>query len=134
MFSSIKSVFVNPSTSLPPLLQLTAHTSVFLGRPPITLLCHEEIPAFSKQQYESIQESTNPTHPSNESLSDLTDLEERDDLEVTDDEANIIPKPTGEAGRPGRGGYNLEEALDWDKALYRRLKACGLCFIAALYV
>ena len=36
--------------------------------------------------------------------SDLTSLE---GLEFD------IPKPQGEAGRPNRGGYNLEDVLDW---------------------
>ncbi|KAF4582615.1 hypothetical protein EYR40_002538 [Pleurotus pulmonarius] len=26
----------------------------------------------------------------------------------------MIEKPPGEAGRPGRGGYNLEKTLGWD--------------------
>ena len=42
----------------------------------------------------------------------------------SEDEINtmMIPKPTGEVGRPGRGGYNLQEALDWDVDLLRKLK------------
>ena len=37
-------------------------------------------------------------------------------------EEPLIPKPDGEAGRPGRGGYNLEEALGWEHKKYRRIK------------
>jgi hypothetical protein len=37
-----------------------------------------------------------------------------------------IPKPRGEAGRPGRGGYNLEAALAWDLSDYQKFKV-GLC-------
>ena len=29
------------------------------------------------------------------------------------DEENKIGKPVGEVGRPGRGGYNLQEVLNW---------------------
>ncbi|KAI9459799.1 hypothetical protein HD554DRAFT_2176858 [Boletus coccyginus] len=36
--------------------------------------------------------------------------------------SNKIPKPDGEAGRPGRGGYNLEAQLAWDKAVFSKLK------------
>ncbi|KAG1846346.1 hypothetical protein C8R48DRAFT_779576 [Suillus tomentosus] len=33
-----------------------------------------------------------------------------------------ILKPEGEAGRPGRGGYNLEKALNWDVDRFKDLK------------
>ncbi|KIJ31077.1 hypothetical protein M422DRAFT_70921 [Sphaerobolus stellatus SS14] len=33
-----------------------------------------------------------------------------------------ISKPPGEAGRPGRGGYNLQAALDWDAKNFKILK------------
>lgn len=43
------------------------------------------------------------------------------DTESTDEDG-LIPKPKGEAGRPGRGGYNLQEALSWPDIDYKRLK------------
>lgn len=33
-----------------------------------------------------------------------------------------IPKPEGEAGRPGRGGYNLKAQLAWNPAMFSKLK------------
>ncbi|KIM63405.1 hypothetical protein SCLCIDRAFT_24297 [Scleroderma citrinum Foug A] len=33
-----------------------------------------------------------------------------------------IPKPEGEAGRPGRGGYNLKAQLAWNPATFSKLK------------
>ncbi|KAI6111142.1 hypothetical protein F5141DRAFT_1214658 [Pisolithus sp. B1] len=33
-----------------------------------------------------------------------------------------ISKPSGEAGRPGRGGYNLEEQLGWGDDGFKSLK------------
>lgn len=33
-----------------------------------------------------------------------------------------IPKPDGEAGRPSRGGYNLEKALKWDAKRFKAFK------------
>ncbi|OAX32476.1 hypothetical protein K503DRAFT_654098, partial [Rhizopogon vinicolor AM-OR11-026] len=33
-----------------------------------------------------------------------------------------IPKPKGEVGRPGRGGYNLEKALHWDAKRFMKFK------------
>ncbi|KAL0065611.1 hypothetical protein AAF712_007389 [Marasmius tenuissimus] len=37
--------------------------------------------------------------------------------------ANKIPKPEGEAGRPRRGGYNLEKVLGWSPKRFNRVKA-----------
>ncbi|KAG1789905.1 uncharacterized protein HD556DRAFT_1446693 [Suillus plorans] len=37
-------------------------------------------------------------------------------------EDSKIPKPTGEPGRPGRGGYTLYEALDWNPKAYAKFK------------
>jgi hypothetical protein len=39
-------------------------------------------------------------------------------------EAQLIPKPVGEVGRPGRGGYNLEPTLAWAPGKYETLKVC----------
>jgi len=36
--------------------------------------------------------------------------------------SHLIPKPDGEAGRPGRGGYNLEETLRWKKKEFKAVK------------
>ncbi|KAI6107826.1 hypothetical protein EDD16DRAFT_1523106 [Pisolithus croceorrhizus] len=33
-----------------------------------------------------------------------------------------IPKPSGEAGRPGHGGYNLEDQLGWGEDCFKNLK------------
>ncbi|KAI6111069.1 hypothetical protein F5141DRAFT_1063452 [Pisolithus sp. B1] len=33
-----------------------------------------------------------------------------------------IPKPSGEVGRPGRGGYNLEDQLGWGEDGFKNLK------------
>ncbi|KAI6023379.1 hypothetical protein EDC04DRAFT_2606771 [Pisolithus marmoratus] len=35
-----------------------------------------------------------------------------------------ILKPLGEPGRPGRGGYTLETALDWNGKTYAKFKKC----------
>ncbi|KAK7434819.1 hypothetical protein VKT23_020006 [Stygiomarasmius scandens] len=43
----------------------------------------------------------------------------RNEEESTD----LIPKPNGELGRPGRGGYSLKKALKWDDKLYNNAKA-----------
>lgn len=52
-----------------------------------------------------------------ESESELTELESEDSPPLP-----LIPKPQGEAGRPGRGGYNLQQVLGWHKMEYERVK------------
>lgn len=37
-----------------------------------------------------------------------------------------IPKPAGEAGRPGRGGYNLQAQLNWSVSEFERVKVSFL--------
>ena len=49
--------------------------------------------------------------------SSLSSLESEDDIQI-----GKIPKPNGEAGRPGRGGYNLEEKLGWGENGFKELK------------
>jgi hypothetical protein len=34
----------------------------------------------------------------------------------------IILKPHGELGRPGRGGYSLRAALSWDAETYKKVQ------------
>jgi len=51
--------------------------------------------------------------PSESSLSSIASEQEANDK---------IPKPSGEAGRPGRGGYNLEEQLGWGEEGFKALK------------
>lgn len=49
--------------------------------------------------------------------------DENGDPEVDVDGGNrrpLIPKPEGEAGRPGRGGYTLSQSLGWKTKEYRR--------------
>ncbi|KAF9470789.1 hypothetical protein BDN70DRAFT_939425 [Pholiota conissans] len=52
---------------------------------------------------------------------ELASLLSLSDFDESDDEG-LIPKPLGEAGRPGRGGYNLEEALGWESKDFKRIK------------
>lgn len=51
----------------------------------------------------------------------------------SDDDDDKIAKPDGEPGRPGRGGYNLQKALEWDTRTFSKLKVKslpGLCCTA----
>lgn len=43
-------------------------------------------------------------------------------LSSIESDAIKIPKPEGEAGRPGRGGYNLKVQLAWNAVTFSKLK------------
>ena len=51
-----------------------------------------------------------------------SDTSSESSLTSLESSSNKIPKPDGEAGRPGRGSYNLEAQLAWDKAVILKLK------------
>jgi hypothetical protein len=64
---------------------------------------------------------------SDESSSDDDDYDDDDDGDGEDDDDGdnkLIPKPEGEAGRPGRGGYNLEDKLGWRRKEFQQIKVC----------
>lgn len=63
-------------------------------------------------------------HFPNQPEDDIESEEEEDDDDDDDDE-DMIPKPAGEAGRPGRGGYNLKDALEWDSKALKKLRVCN---------
>ena len=42
-----------------------------------------------------------------------------------------IPKPNGEPGHPGRGGYNLKQAVKWKPKHFDHLKV--LVFLSSMY-
>lgn len=48
-------------------------------------------------------------------LNDVVDPEDKGPSQHAVQRSSKIPKPPGEAGRPGSGGFNLEEALGWSK-------------------
>lgn len=48
--------------------------------------------------------------------------------EETEGMGSKIRKPAGEVGRPGRGGYNLENALSWPHDDFEKIKVSMLLF------
>ncbi|KAK7461785.1 hypothetical protein VKT23_008217 [Stygiomarasmius scandens] len=54
-------------------------------------------------------------YPSNDVIMNFRNDHERPVRSGTISEWTNIRKPEGEAGRPGRGGYNLRKALGWGK-------------------
>jgi hypothetical protein len=72
---------------------------------------------------ETLQRASSPS-TSDSSLSDLTSLPDLPSNRATPapDPNRPVPKPRGEAGRPNRGGYNLEIAVGWSSREFRTLK------------
>ena len=54
--------------------------------------------------------------------SDESDSEATVSTDTDNPDCSKIPKPEGEPGRPGRGGYNLERAIGWPVKDYKCLK------------
>jgi hypothetical protein len=75
---------------------------------------HAKTVAFSVPQStsERLESSPSPLSPSPSTCS-LTSLES---------DSGKIPKPNGEVGRPGQGGYNLEHELKWGEAGFKTLQ------------
>lgn len=67
-----------------------------------------------------------PTSDSDILDSDASDSSESGSECSTDSDGGTIPKPPGEAGRPGCGGYTLEDALDWNPNAFKKLKVWQL--------
>ena len=68
------------------------------------------------QRYDKVSPVTDPRPATTGSLSvGLSALSER--LSWTSQQGHI-PKPSGEPGRPGSGGYNVNEAMNWTRKEY----------------
>lgn len=59
-----------------------------------------------------------------------SETEDEQDEQV---EGGKIAKPPGEAGRSRSGGFNLEEALDWEHNKYKKLTVSYLVHRTHLY-
>ena len=70
--------------------------------------------------------SPKPHHAASKATttSDTDSMSDTESISSTLSEDSKIPKPSGEPGRPGRGGYNLETALRWNQKAYGKFKVC----------
>jgi hypothetical protein len=136
--------FYEPGAPPPTLPILIAQTEVGNIDRPDKLLAQEELgtgPArkhalnFTRRftPYSKTRLRRQPNHPrsSTSKHRDVTpgpesdsgsDSDHSDSASSASSENHLVPKPDGEAGRPGRGGYNLEEALGWEHKKYSRIK------------
>jgi hypothetical protein len=70
-------------------------------------------------------------HISASDTSPSSSLQESPSLEKIESKTSrLIPKPEGDAGRPGRGGYNLEVVLGWKKKDFVAVKVLFRHFLS----
>ena len=140
--------FFEPGAPPPTLPILIAQTEVGSVDTPSKLLAQEEIGSgptvawSARSARSSVRFTPYPKLASKQPLSamsnhhnndstysdrDTTDLESSiADTDSEFDDSHLIPKPEGEAGRPGCGGYNLEQALKWERKKYLQIKVSNL--------
>lgn len=81
-------------------------------------------PPYSKRVSRSHSQTPIPSDSSS-SLDSASDSGSSTSTESLSEEPKI-PKPAGEPGRPGRGGYTLQEALDWNPKAYNKFKVSDM--------
>lgn len=136
VFIAPVSHFFEPSAPTSTVPLLTAHTELRKGLKPS--LIAQELPLKHKSvRFNTAAAGSAPPSPilslhtstNSDTSSSFDENEDCDGVTTDEDEPpedNLIPKPEGENGRPGRGGYNLEVALGWDSKTFRKLKARAL--------
>jgi hypothetical protein len=75
-------------------------------------------PVFYDSDSDSETPSATKNVDSNGNRDTLTVTRSADSTEKSD----LIPKPDGEAGRPGRGGYNLQTFLKWTPRRWKEVQ------------
>ena len=127
--------FFEPGAPPPTLPILIAQTEVGIVDTPSKLLAQEEIgsgPTVARSARSNAHHTPYPKSASKPSKTHQQEGSDRDtshseltsinDTDSESDDSHLISKPEGEAGRPGRGGYNLEEALKWEHKKYLKVK------------
>ena len=124
--------FFKPGAPPPPQPILIAQTEIGYNQAPPKLLALEELgPGPTRRQpsprpspyRKCAQAQNNSKLDTNRSArSDSESPSESSSESDGEDGVQLIPKPNGKAGRPGRGGYNVEESLGWPAKEYRQLK------------
>jgi hypothetical protein len=135
--------FFEPGAPPPPLPLLTSRTELSYNTPPpAKTVAREEllqnsgpgrtikpptIHARVKAPQIRIRDERSDSESSSSDSSD-SDSSESDSsepaLSEVDSSDGRVQRPGGEPGRPGRGGYNLEEAVGWNGKDFKRLQVC----------
>ncbi len=119
----------------PPLSPRELHPAL-PPRPPLHPLHPSRCRSFPSRS--SLPPASPPPADDSRAPSPLSELSE-DNSSSGSASSSIIEKPSGEAGRPGRGGYNLQAKMKWDKDIFRAFQVCSvsiarLCFQAHYYI
>ncbi|KIK50717.1 hypothetical protein GYMLUDRAFT_252708 [Collybiopsis luxurians FD-317 M1] len=72
--------------------------------------------------YDSDSDSETPAAPKNIDLNKNRGTPAVTESTDSTEESDSIPKPNGEAGRPGQGGYNLQTALKWTSKRWKAVQ------------
>ncbi len=132
----------NNTSSHPTLPILLAQTEITVHQPPKLLAAQEITPSTAVQgpdrhdrtrvhfrvgnkktalnRAASAPPPSSSPAPGSKVTSDLDQNARDSDIDSEHD--GLIPKPAGEAGRPSRGGYNLQKELGWPAVDYMRFK------------
>jgi hypothetical protein len=117
--------FCTSHSPLPPVLPLlTAQTDLLYNIPKAPVLIAQEEICSTPSAVRRLHISRRKTpYPKPTPYTTRFSLPPEDpETELSDGEVHKIRKPAGEAGRPGRGGYNLETVLDWSPDFYLRMR------------
>ncbi|KAK7457783.1 hypothetical protein VKT23_010122 [Stygiomarasmius scandens] len=89
---------------------------------PLPSVIHASSPSTLPCQQSSAATSSS-THSSDQSRMQTRSQKQSPTVNVpSSDEVTTIPKPDGENGRPGRGGYALKTALNWNPKEYKKVQ------------
>lgn len=155
--------FFKPGAPPPPLPLLTCQTDLSgIPNPKPTITVSESLSAPSRAKERRIRPANRIRSPSpytkppskgkivtfasnrgrSESQeSELSELSELSDFSsrrspsesYSDSDGGLIFKPLGEVGRPNRGGYNLERALNWDPESYANFQAGSFYYFSPTF-
>jgi hypothetical protein len=132
MASKLIDPFFEPGAPPPTIPQLTKQTLISYAHTNTTILAGEELP---RQVMVGPQMSARrhiTLHPcigrkrDNDSVGSENEISDLDSESDDSSDGEKIPKPPGEAGRPGRGGYNLQVKLGWHPKDYVKVRVSHL--------
>ena len=129
--------FTDPSLPPPVIPVLSSHIDLVFT-PPIILSSREELVFIPAAPPTTVKLISQPAHrkstpqPAHHPVPESSSTDNNNNMSdgassessLTSIESGTIkiPKPEGEAGRPGRGGYNLKAQLAWNLATFLKLK------------
>jgi hypothetical protein len=106
------------------------HLSLITGRIVFTPQLLPDVPVVTPRVDFDLEDLKGPEEmlvSDDEPEGELSALSSMDTDESESEGDGKIPKPLGEAGRPGSGGYNLKDVLGWTKSDFDKIQVRELC-------